>query len=127
MVLQRMNMIHILHADHEQNNLNAFQAYFRRIVHFEIISCLTADDTIKYLKESIIHIAVIDQVILEKIGFDVLNQKTAFTIGLTASLNLDFIESALNNGKLFKYHSKPFILDDLSKSVMEASNKVIKQ
>lgn len=121
-----MSRIKIIYADAEQNNLNALTAFFRRRKDdYDVRTCLTANDLLKHLKNELSHIVIVDQLILEKIGIDFFQiAKIQYTIAVTASRNLDFVEAALKQEKLFKYHPKPINWDDFNKSIDEASFKL---
>ena len=120
-----MTRIKILYADTEQNNLNALMALFRRKENYDVRTSINANELLKSLKKELSHIVIVDQVILEKIGVDFFQiAKIHFTIAVTASRNLDYVQSALDQRKLFKYHSKPINWDDFDKSIEEASFKL---
>ncbi|HSZ71327.1 MAG TPA: hypothetical protein VK750_01540, partial [Cytophagaceae bacterium] len=100
-------------------------AYFRRKEEYEPIFCDSPEELLKHISEGRTQIVVVDQDTLEEIGLNFLRSKlavNAIIIAITASRDLDLLEFAVNKGSLFKYHPKPFELDDLNKSIEEAAN-----
>jgi len=117
-----MNKIKILYLDEEQNNLNAFTAYFRRKEAFCPISSLTSIDAEKYLADYI-NVLIIDHSILEDVGLDFCLRpalENTIIIAVTARRNFEMLELAVSQGIVFSYHCKPFDFDDLFKSIEEA-------
>ncbi len=117
-----MDKIKILYVDEEQNNLNAFNAYFRRKEAFSIICSLSIKEAESHL-EQYVHVLVIDHAILEEVGLIFCQnpslEKTTI-IAVTARQSFEFLELAVDQGIIFKYHCKPYDLDTISKSIDEA-------
>jgi|GEM_PF-3796894 len=118
-----MNKMKVLYADNEENNLYAFQSHFRRKEKYEVIICSSSEQVEKQVKEVEIRVLIIDQAILETMGVEFLhvqNLKGTIVIAVTANRDFDIIDSAVKKGLLFKYHCKPFDLEDLNTSIEQA-------
>ena len=117
-----MDKIKILYVDEEQNNLNAFTAYFRRLEAFQPISSLTITEALKHIEEWI-NVLIIDHSILEEIGLDFCLKpvlKNTIIIAVTTYRNLEMLEFAVAQKLIFNYHCKPFDFEDLHKSINKA-------
>ena len=117
-----MDKIKILYIDEEQNNLNAFNAYFRRKEAFSVKCSLSIKEAVNHLKQYL-HVLIIDHAILEEIGLNFCQnpslEKTTI-IAVTARQSFEILDLAIDQGIIFKYHCKPYDLDTISKSIEEA-------
>jgi DNA-binding NtrC family response regulator len=117
-----MAKIKILYIDEEQNNLNAFNAYFRRQEAFSVKCSPSIKEAANHL-EQYIHVLIIDHAILEEVGLNFCQNPSlekTIIIAVTARQSFEILDLAVDQGIIFKYHCKPYDLDTISKSIEEA-------
>lgn len=125
MIAAMEKTIRILYVDDEPHNLNAFRAYFRLHEDFEIHTCLSGEEGLKVLSATTIDIVISDQRMPEMTGVEFLDSISDIDpepvkIVVTAHRDTSAIEQAQKEGKIFKYHDKPWKMDDLERSIREA-------
>ena len=111
-----MKDFRIIYADAEQNNLNAFIAYFRR-KDFQIVTCLNSDDLYNEVSVAVPKLIVIDQKILERIGIEYFQKAQISIIALTANRSFESLELAYHKGEIVKYLCKPFEMEVLNEII----------
>ena len=123
-----MPKIKILFADQEQNNFNAFVAYFRRKKNYEVLPFYPKEQLPEIIENIAIDILIIDETILEALGFDLLykiDRSKMIIIATTASREIDLLELAYKDGQIFQYFCKPFDMEELNKAIQTAIPKQI--
>ncbi len=115
----------ILYLDNEIYNLHAFKAHFRLKSNYEIFLCQNESDGIELLQREKVHIVVMNQSnqegyvieLIERIGKldpDVLR------IVVTGYCDTSIVDKALNEGSIYSYHTKPWDLDEVERSIESA-------
>lgn len=112
----------ILYVDDEEENLLVFKATFRKNYH--IITATSADEGKQLLKDNLVEVIISDQRMPETTGVDFLNslpdEPENVRMILTGYSDMEAIIDALNNGKIYKYISKPWEKSELQKVMDEA-------
>ena len=114
----------VLYVDDEQNNLNSFQAHFRRNKNYLIITANSAEEALVVLTVVSVQIIITDQKMPNMTGVEFLEESIKKTpepikIVVTAHKDITPIIEAYNNGLIFQYHEKPWNFEDLEKSIEE--------
>lgn len=115
----------ILYLDNEIYNLHAFKAHFRLKANYEIYIYQNESDCFELLKKEKIHIVVLNQSkqegniteLIERIGKvdpDVLR------IVVTGYCDTSIVDKVLNDGKIYSYHTKPWDLNEIERSIESA-------
>lgn len=125
------NKINILYVDDEKNNLIAFKAYFRKHERYRLFLCGSGEEGLKILEESPIHVIIADQKMPNMTGVEFLaeavkNHPEPVRIVVTAHRDLTPLEVAFQEGKIFRYHDKPWNLDDVEASIEDAYKEYCK-
>lgn len=121
-----MNKVRIVFADPEQNNLNAFQANFRRIEEYELLTCLSAEQLRIIIKNVCVNVLILDQRILEVLGNNFLHihkNNGVTCIVVTTYREVSDLEKAHKDKLLHCYFTKPYNTEDLHLSIKEALEK----
>ena len=113
----------ILYVDDEIHNLISFKATFR--TKFKIFICPSAADALEILKSNQIHVLITDQRMPEITGTELLEQvvqidDSPIRILLTGYTDMDTVVEAVNKGKIYHYHSKPWNEDELEHTIRKA-------
>jgi len=116
-------MIRVLYVDDELNNLEAFNAAFRR--EFEIFTAVSAAEASRILEDQAIHILICDQRMPQTTGTQLLidavkKYPEQVRILLTAYSDIEALIEAVNYGLIFKYLKKPWDEDELRESILKA-------
>jgi response regulator RpfG family c-di-GMP phosphodiesterase len=114
----------VLYVDDEQNNLNSFQAHFRRNKNYLILTANSAEEALAALKVVAVHIIITDQKMPNMTGVEFLEESIKRTpepvkIVVTAHKDITPILNAFKDGLIFQYHEKPWDFSDLEKSIEE--------
>lgn len=118
----------ILCIDDEIDNLDALERIFR--AHFTVLRSNSGIQALKLLDEyqGIISVILTDQRMPEMTGVEFLNasmskQPHSVRILLTGYTDIQSIVSAINEGNIYRYLTKPWDPVDLLKTVQEAAEK----
>ena len=106
----------ILYVDDERDNLQSFQALFRR--DFEISVAESAQEALEILHEEKIDVLVSDQRMPGMTGVELLERVAAefpeiLRFMLTGFSDYDPLVDAINNGRIQGYFSKPLDFDEI--------------
>ena len=105
------NKIRVLYIDDEPNNLQAFQASFRRKYH--IFTALSAAAGMEILNENEVHVIVADQRMPQSTGVEFFHivrksHPDPIRILLTGYADLQAFIDAINKGEIYRYVKKPW-------------------
>lgn len=112
--------IKILYVDDEQNNLSAFQAYFRK--EYEIHTAVSVADANVLLETTDMHIIISDQRMPGTTGVEFLehtikNHPQSIRMLITAQSDLSVVIEAINRGQITKFIQKPWDWEKLSLAI----------
>jgi two-component system sensor histidine kinase/response regulator len=115
--------IRVLYIDDEVNNLQAFQASFRR--KYEIFTAETVADGMNILNTNDIHVIIADQRMPKTTGVEFFNivrkaHPHPVRILLTGYSDIESIIDAINKGEIFRYIKKPWDEMELITSIQNA-------
>lgn len=115
--------INILYVDDEENNLQSFKANFR--LHYNITLALNGIEAIKVVESQPIEIIITDQRMPSMTGIEFLEKiivkyPDPIRILLTGYSDMSAVIDAINKGKIFHYHAKPWIREDLESTIQRA-------
>jgi len=115
--------ISVLYVDDEMNNLISFKATFRK--KFDVHIANNADEAIQMLDNTLVHVIITDQRMPGKTGVEFLEYiipryPDPTRILLTAFTDISALIDAVNIGKIFSYHNKPWNESVLEKIINEA-------
>lgn len=110
----------ILYIDDEKQNLDSFVAAFRR--HYNVFTADSAKNAIEILRQHKITIILTDQRMPEMTGVQFLEAvipefPTPIRMLVTGYTDTDAIIKAINNGRIFRYISKPWDENELKQSI----------
>lgn len=113
----------VLYVDDEKNNLVSFKATFR--TKFKVFTSTSATEALEILKSNQIHVLITDQRMPEITGTELLEQvvqidDSPIRILLTGYTDMDTVVEAVNKGKIYHYHSKPWNEDELEDTIRKA-------
>lgn len=113
----------ILYVDDEKYNLTAFKAAFRR--DYKIFLAETAEEGIEILRENEIELVITDQRMPEVTGVEFLKKivpdyPNVIRMILTGFSDVEDIISAINDGGVYRYITKPWDKDDLKITIDRA-------
>lgn len=111
MELDEKAKVNILYVDDEENNLQSFKAAFRR--DYNVFLASSGFQGQDVLKQHTIHIIVTDQRMPGMTGVEFLESildeyPDAMRILLTGYSDIDAVVDAVNKGKIYHYHQKPW-------------------
>jgi len=117
--------INILYVDDEKGNREAFKASFRR--YYTIHAVETAEEGLKVLENNTINIVITDQRMPKMTGAEFLTSivnvyPEPMRMIMTGYADLNAVIDAVNNGKVYKYLTKPWDADQLKMIIDEAYN-----
>jgi response regulator RpfG family c-di-GMP phosphodiesterase len=112
--------INILYVDDEANNLVSFKATFR--LKYNVLTAISGADAIKLLDEHDVQIIITDQRMPGMTGVEFLEtilekHPDPIRILLTGYSDLSAVIDAVNKGKIFHYHSKPWKEEELEDTI----------
>ena len=116
--------IRILYIDDESNNLQAFQATFRR--KYKIFTATSAAEGISILSENDdIHIIIADQRMPQSTGVEFFNivrksHPDPIRMLLTGYTDAESIVDAINKGEIYRYIKKPWDEFELQNAIQNA-------
>ncbi len=117
------NKINVLYVDDEVGNLTAFKASFRRS--YNVFIAESAKEARQILDENKVEIILTDQRMPEVTGVEFLESIIEFypdpiRILVTGYSDINTVISAVNNGQIYKYISKPWDNDVLKLTIDNA-------
>ena len=117
--------INILYVDDEKGNREEFKASFRR--YYTIYTAESAKEGLKVLENNIINIIITDQRMPNMTGSEFLTSivnvyPEPIRMIMTGYADLNAVIDAVNNGKVYKYLTKPWDSDQLKMIIDEAYN-----
>lgn len=117
--------INILYVDDEKGNREVFKASFRR--YYTIYTAESAKEGLKVLENNIINIIITDQRMPNMTGSEFLTSivnvyPEPIRMIMTGYADLNAVIDAVNNGKVYKYLTKPWDSDQLKMIIDEAYN-----
>lgn len=103
--------ISVLYVDDEMNNLISFKATYRK--KFDVHIANSADEAIEMLDSIQVHVIITDQRMPGKTGVEFLEfiiprYPDQTRVLLTAFTDVSALIDAVNIGKIFGYHNKPW-------------------
>jgi len=115
--------IKILYIDDELLNLTAFKRLFRK--HYNITTASSAAEGREILKSFTFHIILVDQRMPGTTGSEFFKEVSSIypdsmRLLVTAYSDLNAVISAVNEGQIFKYISKPYSKDQMMGIIEEA-------
>lgn len=115
--------IKILYIDDEELNLSAFERLFRR--EYDITIARSSKEGEEILKEKSFQIILVDQRMPGTTGAEFLKEianiyPDTMRVLVTAYSDLSAVVSALNEGKIYKYISKPYKKEEMISVIEEA-------
>lgn len=118
-----MHKVKVLYIDDEKINLLSFKSSFRR--EYDIYTASSAKEGIKILKEHSIEVILCDQRMPNMTGVEFFESiKTIHTnpirVLITAYTDTEAIIDAINKAEVFKYISKPWVVDELKQTIQTA-------
>jgi len=117
--------INILYVDDEKGNREVFKASFRS--YYTIYTAESAKEGLKVLENNIINIIITDQRMPNMTGSEFLTSivniyPEPIRMIMTGYADLNAVIDAVNNGKVYKYLTKPWDSDQLKMIIDEAYN-----
>ena len=122
-----MDDVSILYLDDEEHNLVSFRAAFRR--HFKVYTTSSAREAVKLLRQHQIPIVITDQRMPEMMGVQFLEAiipefPDTVRMILTGFSDVEAIIKAINNGRVYRYITKPWDENELLMILHGAANLV---
>jgi response regulator RpfG family c-di-GMP phosphodiesterase len=115
--------ITVLYVDDEENNLLSFKATFR--MRYNVLIALSGDDALKILATRPVDIVITDQRMPNMTGIEFLENvlkkyPDPMRILLTGYTDLNAVIDAVNLGKIYHYHTKPWQEQELENTLQKA-------
>lgn len=122
-----MDDVSVLYLDDEEHNLVSFRAAFRR--HYRIYTTSSAREAVKLLREHQIPIVITDQRMPDMMGVQFLEAiipefPDTIRMILTGFSDVEAIIKAINNGRVYRYITKPWEEQELLMILNGAANMV---
>jgi class 3 adenylate cyclase len=113
----------ILYVDDEEQNLISFKATFRR--DYKIFTANSAEEGLELMKQEIVHLIITDQRMPNMTGVQFLEKilpkyPDAIRMVLTGFSDVEAIIDAINNGRVFRYITKPWDENELRMTIENA-------
>ena len=117
--------LNVLYVDDEENNLVSFRAAFRK--DYNIFTARSAAEGIDLLHKNDIPVIITDQRMPEMTGVQFFEKilpefPDSIRIILTGFSDIDAITQAINNGRIFRYITKPWDENELRVSICNGMN-----
>lgn len=124
------NQIRVLYVDDENQNLQSFYASYRR--DFYVKTAISAAEAREILAKDWFHVIIADQRMPHETGVEFLSKylltdKKPIRILMTAQADIKTVIAAINEGKVFKYISKPAPEDFVEFAIKEAYQLYVAQ
>ena len=118
-----MEKFPILYVDDEEHNLISFAATFRK--EYKIHTALNGDDAIEIMRQNVIKLVITDQRMPEMTGIQLLEKLSpefpdSIRMILTGFSDIEVIIEAINNGRVFRYITKPWDENELRMTIENA-------
>lgn len=115
--------INVLYVDDEENNLMSFKATFR--MKYNVHTAISGEEAIKIMDSTPIDIIITDQRMPQMTGVEFLESiidrhSEPMRILLTGYADLNAVIDAVNKGKIFHYHTKPWNEEELDATIKRA-------
>lgn len=115
--------IKVLYIDDESNNLEAFQASFRR--KYNIFTATSAAEGMNILNQEDVHVIIADQRMPHSTGVDFFNivrksHPAPIRMLLTGYTDAESIIAAINKGEIYRYIKKPWDDFELQNAIQNA-------
>lgn len=115
--------INLLYVDDEENNLMSFKATFR--MKYNVHTAISGEEAIKIMDSTPIDIIITDQRMPQMTGVQFLESiidkyPEPMRILLTGYADLNAVIDAVNKGKIFHYHTKPWNEEELDATIKRA-------
>ena len=109
--MDKQNKINVLYVDDELNNLNSFNASFRR--DYNVFIATSGTEGLEILRNNKINVIITDQRMPEMTGVDFLVQvlkefPEPVRLLLTGYADMTAVIDAVNKGKIYYYLTKPW-------------------
>lgn len=119
--------IAILYLDDEEHNLVSFRAMFRK--HYQIYTTVSAQEAVKFMRTREISIVITDQRMPEMTGVQFLEAilpefPNTVRMIVTGFSDVESIISAINNGQIYRYITKPWDEQELLMTLHRAADLV---
>jgi signal transduction histidine kinase len=113
----------ILYVDDEINNLNAFKATFRR--DFQVVTAISPKDAYPLLEEQEFEVIISDERMPEVSGAEFFksilhSHPKPIRMLLTGYADIDSVIRAINEGRIYRYITKPWDEQDLKMTIENA-------
>lgn len=118
-----MTVIKVLYVDDEEHNLSSFKAGFRRL--YEIYTASSGAGALDILSQTEIHVVISDQRMPEMTGVELFKKieklyPEPIRILLTGYTDVDALATAINDGHIYRYITKPWNEIELNNSIQNA-------
>jgi len=118
-----MEKFPILYVDDEEHNLISFAATFRK--EYKIHTATNGNDAIEIMRENNIKLVITDQRMPEMTGIQLLEKISpefpdSVRMILTGFSDIEVIIEAINNGRVFRYITKPWDENELRMTIENA-------
>lgn len=115
--------IRVLFVDDEENNLKAFKSTFRR--EMDVLLANSGAEALELLEQEEVHVIISDQRMPGMTGSEFLSHAKdrfprAMRMLLTGFSDLEAVISAVNEGGIFAYCTKPWDVNDLTLKIKQA-------
>lgn len=115
--------IKVLYVDDEPNNLQSFQAGFRR--YYDIYTASSVAEGLNILNDNEVHVIIADQRMPKATGVEFFNivsksHPDPVRILLTGYSDLEAVVDAINKGEIFRYIKKPWDENELKTTIHNA-------
>ena len=112
--------ISVIYIDDEEDALKSFKALYRFDFNIFITSSVTEAEEI--IDNNDIHVIIIDQRMPEITGVEFLSKiikkhPEPIRILLTGYSDINSVIAAINQGKIFRYMSKPYLMEDMKQII----------
>ena len=115
--------ITVLYVDDEENNLMSFKATFR--MKYNVLLALSGDEALRIMQARPVEIIITDQRMPNMTGIEFLENvlkkfPDPMRILLTGYTDMNAVIDAVNLGKIYHYHSKPWDERELDNTLQKA-------
>lgn len=120
--------ISVLYLDDEPENLNSFNANFRRV--FDVSLANSIDEAYKIIESKEVHVVLSDHKMPHITGIEFFEtlcktHPSIVRVLLTGCSDLNVVVDGVNRGQIFKYLYKPMDVDLVRKTIEDAYEKFL--